>query len=134
MSYEIADHAADLRLMLRGASLEELFRSAVEGLFAVLEPFEPVGGEIVERVEGEAPDATLLLVEFLGDVLWIAHVRSFAATGVEFVRLDGERIECLLRGSTAAEFARDVKAVTYHEAEVRCDASGEWSTTIVLDI
>ena len=34
----------------------------------------------------------------------------------------------------AIAFGADVKAVTYHEAEIRQNANGEWSTVIVYDI
>jgi SHS2 domain-containing protein len=36
-------------------------------------------------------------------------------------------------GYSPVEFEQDVKAVTYHEADVRYE-NGMWSTTLVFDI
>jgi SHS2 domain-containing protein len=38
MKYEILPHTADLRIRAYGASLSELFRNALRGLGAVLQP------------------------------------------------------------------------------------------------
>src|SRR5512146_1824944 len=69
MPYEIIDHVADVRVRVTGTTLEEVFSSAVESLVAVLRP-EGRGEGRQHTIELDGADATLLLVDFLNDLLW----------------------------------------------------------------
>ena len=51
---------------------------------------------------------------------------------MNFDRLTETELAATIIG-TSARFEQDVKAVTYHEAEVRCE-NGVWSTMLVFDI
>jgi len=61
---------------------------------------------------------------------------ALASCGVPMVDAEiaaKQMIEADLTGFAPAEFDEDVKAVTYHEAEVR-HGNGLWSTMLVFDI
>ena len=133
MSYEIIPHTADVRLRVRAPSLEALFADAMRGMFAVMRAHP--GDARVERSVAvyEAADTTTLLVDFLNEVLHRAHVAHEMFTSAHFTGLDATSCEATLSGVASATFEEDVKAVTYHEAEVR-NVEGEWSTMIVFDI
>lgn len=132
--YELVNHIADVRLRVEAASVEELFRDAMRGLYAVMHA-QPEGGAPLTRriVVEESADRTALLVDFLNEVLQRAHVGRECFHDARFVRLDGENVEAELTGVAPAEFEEDVKAVTYHEADVRQE-NGAWTTMLVLDI
>lgn len=134
MAYSVEGHVADIRLRVSGGSLEELFADAVAGLFDILRAAPAEGARPVEReIVVDAADTTSLLIDFLGDVLARAHIAREAFESVRFQHLTATELKAVLTGYVPARFERDVKAVTYHEADVvRTD--GEWSTTIVLDI
>ncbi|MGE5443248.1 MAG: archease [Ignavibacteriales bacterium] len=53
---------------------------------------------------------------------------------VTFKTLSPHSLEAILRGFTASSFDEDIKAVTYHEAEVKETEDGKWETMIVFDI
>ncbi|HKS23031.1 MAG TPA: archease [Thermoanaerobaculia bacterium] len=129
--YEILQHTADVRLHVTASTLEELFADALRGLMEVM------GGAAAsdtrtEQVELESVDVTALLVDFLNEALVRAHVQRRSFTGASFATLTETHAAATLT-SVPAEFEEDVKAVTYHEAEVRRGENG-WTTMLVLDI
>lgn len=132
--YEFLEHTSDVRVRVSGATLEELFADAVRALFAALEAVGASDAQPVTwRVSVDSVDRTALLVDFLSDVLVQAHVRRVVFRDVRFVRLTETELEAELQGVAAAEFGEDVKAVTYHEADVRME-NGRWQTMLVFDL
>ncbi|MGZ5442887.1 MAG: archease [Thermoanaerobaculia bacterium] len=120
---------------MSAASLEELFRDAVRGMYAVMRGAPAPDARRVERlitVEDSA-DRTALLVDFLNEVLHRAHVAREMFDDVTFTRFEDVTLQATLTGVAPATFDEDVKAVTYHEADVR-ERENVWRTTLVLDI
>ena len=136
--YEILQHTADVRLRVTASSLEELFGDALRGLMDVMgarcAPL-PVGAHSVrpESIEIDSADMTALLVDFLNEALVRAVVSRRAFTGASFASLGETHLSATLASVPAASFDEEVKAVTYHEAEVRRSGEG-WTTMLVLDI
>ena len=133
--YQLAQHIADVRLLVSGASLEELFRDAVRGMYAVMRGTPAHDAGFVRRIitVDDSADRTTLLVDFLNEVLHRSHVAREMFDGVTFTRLEELSLEATLTGVAPAEFDEDVKAVTYHEADV-VEREGVWQTTLVFDI
>jgi SHS2 domain-containing protein len=133
--YELIPHTADVRLRVEAATREELFLDAMRGMFAVMHGRAGEGARAVGRRVAvvESADFTYLLVDFLNEVLQRAHVGREMFDEVRFVTLTDDSVEADLRGFASAEFDEDVKAVTYHEAEVRHE-NGLWSTMLVFDL
>jgi SHS2 domain-containing protein len=134
MEYEILPHTADLRIRASGASLPELFRHALRGMAAVLQPEALARPSEADRVVSlSAPDTTVLLVDFLSEALALAHIHHEVYVDAQFHELSAEALHASLRGVAVSEFAADVKAVTYHAAEVVRTGRG-YEITIVYDI
>ena len=130
---EIIEHTADIRLRITATSREDLFREAMRGTIALLQPQR--GERKVQRdVRIEASDLTALLVDFLNEALSNAHARREAYDDARISSLTDNRVEARLLGTEAIAFGADVKAVTYHEADIRRDAHGQWYTILVYDI
>ncbi|MFI5400358.1 MAG: archease [SAR324 cluster bacterium] len=134
MAYEFLEHTADVRMRVTGTSLERLFSDALAGLMDLLRPGSPTGPALRRPVSLSAGDATALLVDFLSDALLGALTRRERYDGLVVLELTEERIEAELVGAPVAGFADDVKAVTYHEAELRRRPDGLWETVIVFDV
>lgn len=130
--YEIVQHTADVRIQLVSPTAEDLFADAVRGLMSVMAPIGAGGGQEV-TIELDAPDRTALLVDFLNEVLLRCHVdrQSFEP---QAITIDGEKVTARLLAAAVTDFDEDVKAVTYHEAEVVQLSDDTWSTTLVLDL
>jgi len=135
MAYRILEHTADVRLLVEGRTLEELFQEALGGMMEVLKPEKKEGGaERLRRIEVEAASRTALLVDFLNEALWLAHTHREALADAAFGAISETRVEATLRGWPAEAFGEDIKAVTYHEAEIRQNAAGNLETKLVFDI
>src|SRR5688572_23739664 len=117
--FELIAHTADVRLRVTASSMEELFRDAMRGMYAVMRA-EP-GNKPVQRTIAvhDSADTTSLLVDFLNEVLHRAHVAREMFTDAAFSRFDATSLGATLTGVTPASFEEDVKTVTYHEAEIR---------------
>ena len=131
--FELIHHTADVRVRVTADSLEELFRDAVRGMYAVMRG-EGEGAPVVREIAvDESADTTSLLVDFLNEVLNRAHIGRELFDEVTFTRFEETSLTAQLRGTAPAEFEEDVKAVTYHEAEVRLE-NGTWTTMLVFDL
>jgi SHS2 domain-containing protein len=130
--FEIVQHTADVRLRVRAPSIEDLFRDAMRGMFAIMQA--RAGDEIVSRrIAFDSVDRTALLVDFLSEVLSRAHIDRALFDEVSFESLTATEIAAIVTGRAPARFEQDIKAVTYHEADVRL-VDGAWETMLVFDI
>jgi SHS2 domain-containing protein len=132
--HEVLQHTADIRIRVVAPTREELFREAVD---ALMEAMKPVAAARIARVARddiavESPDLTSLLVDFLGEVLLRCHTRRHSWSVVR-ISLTDQSADAELKGTPVEHFEEDVKAVTYHEADVRQTGDG-WTTTLVLDV
>lgn len=118
---------------MTSGSLEDLFRDAVHGLYAVMRGEH--ASETVTRVISvdESADTTALLVDFLNEVLNRAQIAGEMFSEIRFARFEPLSLTAELTGTAPAEFEEDVKAVTYHEADVRREGGG-WTTMLVFDL
>lgn len=136
-SFEIISHTADAEIAALGTTLEELFPAALEGMNEMLKPGfckDAEGGTIEKEVEISAADATLLLVDFLSEILTASHEEKAVFCRAEFKLLDETSLQAVLRGARTSAFGRDIKAVTYHKAEIRKNEKGNWETHVVFDV
>lgn len=135
MTFQVEPHTADVRLRISASSFPDLFREAVRGLYSVMAPGRTSFAEHESsRIEIDAIDRTALLVDFLNELLYRAHVSSSVAEQIDFIALEEDRLVADVDSRCVEGFDEDVKAVTYHEAQVVEDESGQYATTLVLDI
>ncbi|WP_165389830.1 archease [Cecembia calidifontis] len=136
-SLEYLSHTADVRMKIQESSEEELFRIGVEEIGRILkaEVFEnpPQANEMVE-ISLVSLDMTTLLVEFLNEVLLHSHTRKSVFFDVQFQHIGEKEVRAKILGKRVEAFDEDIKAVTYHEAQVEKNKSGMLETLIVLDI
>jgi SHS2 domain-containing protein len=135
MTYQILEHTADVRIFVQGDSLENLFSDAVYGMMEILKPQLDNQKQVIRRdIAVEAVDTTSLLIDFLNEVLLSVHIHKEMYNEVIFKTLSPCSLAGMLCGFTASSFDEDIKAVTYHEAEVKEAEDGKWETMIVFDI
>lgn len=134
--FTLVPHIADVRVLVRAATLESLFADAMLGMYAVMRDEETTSATSpVTRTIAvdDSADTTALLVDFLNEVLHRAHVARERFTRVAFTRFEERSLTAELTGIAPASFEEDVKAVTYHEADVRRDGD-DWTTMLVFDL
>lgn len=136
--YSFHGHTADVRLVAEGSTREELFLAALEGMNSLLRK----RGCAAERarcthesvISLDAPDATALLVDFLSEALSLSHQENVVFCQVDFSRLEETSLTAIMCGCPVDAFDEDIKAVTYHEANIVQNEDGAFQTTIIFDI
>ena len=133
--YEILEHKADLKIRAFGKTKEELFLNALSGMMESLEPEVKKPGEIRKReIKIKSPDFSALLVDFLSEVLYQSQVNKEIYNILKFKKFSGSELEAELLGQKVERFGEDIKAVTYHNLDVRQKKDKTWEATILFDI
>jgi SHS2 domain-containing protein len=135
MPYEILKHTADLRMRVCADTLESLFLDAVKGMMSIMKKdLESEARNPKRNLSISAGDKTALLVDFLNEILALAQTNKEVYPTVILKKLSETEIEAELTSVPVDGFDEDIKAVTYHEAEIRKNSAGNWETILVFDI
>jgi SHS2 domain-containing protein len=126
------DHTGELELELSAPSEEAIFADALEALRELLEESGDGGPTDRRRVSVSAPERTLLLVEWLGELIYRAETEGFVPRRVADLSLAPNRLDATVEGRRGRP-AHLVKAVTYHELRFDRDTDG-WRAHLVLDV
>ena len=150
--FEILEHTADVGIKAYGESLEELFQQASRGLAVIIGIWKPNSGlgqaglgrweQVV--IDLKARDLGALLVDWLGEIVYIADVDDVTLTRVEAEsvrRQDGSGEQIwratgrlwLEPGSGEEAEGTAVKAITYHRLKVAPTAVG-WTAEVYVDV
>jgi SHS2 domain-containing protein len=133
-AYEELAHTADLRLRAWGATWEKLFIHAAQGMVALMRYPADTGGAPVElEVEQTSLDLEATLVDWLGELLYLADEQHAQWTQFEIGQLAPGRIVSRIRGMTPAQPGRVIKAVTYHAVAIHPSVEG-WDVTLTFDV
>lgn len=133
----ILDHPADLGIEATGKTLREAFESAAKGLMSVIVDLVSVDARDSLPVELTARDIDQLLVRWLTEVLYVYDGQQFVPKEFDIHELSSQHLKATVRGEPiSAEKHRmrlDVKAITYHQLEVKEDNDGAL-VRVFLDI
>jgi len=135
MSYIILEHTADLKIKFKGATLAELFEEAGRAVMRIVNKsagHKPT--KVMREIEIMAQDSTALLIDWLNELLSLSHINKEVYTDIKIVKLDDNSLQAEIKGVRVERFNKDIKAATYHEAEVKKNEKGGWETIIVFDI
>lgn len=137
--FEILPHTADMRLRVSGNVLEDLFRNALRGVASYMKPEVLERGEKelreVREINVEAVDINSLLIEFLSEVIAESDIHNTVFPSVSFRKFGENFLEGTLAGMKVDGFEKDIKAVSYHEVDIKKNAAtGLYETVLVFDI
>lgn len=129
-------HTADIRMKLTADSVSELFHAALSGMNQLLDPGECDRNHkptIKNIIQIKSPNLTTLLVEFLNEVLALSYTYRALFCALHVARLVDDELVCFVTGVEVTGFDEEIKAVTYHEADVKKN-DDKFETIIVFDI
>jgi len=136
---ETFDHTADVGFRVRGADLDDLFRTAAEGLFDyVVSNRGEVRLDEIEKVSLREDSTVDLLAAWLSELIFRSetHHRLYAGFEVH-VGEDGLRLDATARGEAIDRdrhiLDHEVKAVTRHGLSLVREGDG-WVAEMILDI
>lgn len=130
--FEIVDHTADWALRVTAPDLRSLFLYAAQGMSSLLTG-ELVPDEVQRTIELEAHDAESLLVEWLGELAYLAEMEGLVMRDFDIETLSPMALRATVRGGRAAELDKHIKAVTYHNLAIEQTPTG-LQVTIVFDV
>jgi SHS2 domain-containing protein len=135
-SIRILSHTADIRLLIKSNSRHELFHAGILGLAKIIAPsVSKKNYTVSKKIRVESQDLTTLFIDMLNEVLSLSHVNKCVFDEIITLEIYDERVlEAELSGFMVKKFIKDVKAVTYHEAEIRQSGIGILQTVVILDI
>jgi len=137
--YEVISlaHTADIRLKIEAVTLDDLFRAGLVSMGNIMKENlcrEKGSFRISRNIEVSAPDTTVLFIDFLSEVLTISHAGKIIFCKLKIEHLDEWNIRAFVYGRKIDSFDEDIKAVTYHEAEVYRNKNNRWQTNLIFDI
>lgn len=136
--FEILEHTADVGIRAEGVDLPDVFEGATLGLLDIVGTWAP-GHAAAEQVELaiEADDVGALLVDWLGEVVYLGDSRDAVVTSLQMEQVTERRAAGRLgmapRDDAAYEGGTQVKAITYHRLAVEQTEAG-WSATVYVDV
>jgi SHS2 domain-containing protein len=131
VAFRWVDHTAELELEIEAPSEEAVFEEALAALAELAGDAD--GPSTTREVEVEAPDRALLLVEWLGELVYLSETEELVPERVASLELTGTRVRATIEGRRA-EPRHLVKAVTLHRLELLRDAKVGWRARVVLDV
>jgi SHS2 domain-containing protein len=137
--YELFDHTADVGVRVYAATMAGLVEPATGGLYEVI-------GELVAAVTGSGEQASfemagdeppVMLRDYLAEVLQLFETGKRMVTAVNVAEFSERRLAVAVEtrplDAERSEYAREVKAVTYHELRIRPLEDG-FEATYIVDI
>jgi SHS2 domain-containing protein len=135
--YETFEHTADLGIRVFGRTYEEVFANAAYALFDFLTNLDNVGESLSCKIQVEAVDPEELLVRWLSELLFLSESRGYLFKDFSFSHLDQTSLQAEAHGETfdpsRHKLKAEVKAVTYHQVEVK-EKDGRWEARVIFDI
>lgn len=132
--FEAVEHTADWALRVRGSDFARLLQNAAVGMATLLvETLQAVPRQEERTVQVEAFDRESMLVEWLGELAYLAEREGMVFPEIELEEAGPELVRAHLRGGRPPELLKHIKAVTYHNLEVVETAEG-LEATIVFDV
>lgn len=135
--FETFEHTADIGLVARGRTLQDLFVHAAQGLVDLMVDPRQLSETSSVEVTVSAPDREALLVSWLNELLYLLDTRRFVPLTYRVTYLDDTRITAELGGDTIDPSRHTVrhmvKAATYHGLRLQ-RTDDHWEARVVLDL
>ncbi len=135
--FEVLDHTADIGLIIHGEDLKALFENAGEGFFHLITDLRKVRRRIEREIEIGGESLERLMVDWLSELLYLHEVENLLFKGFKVESVGEDGLRAMAKGELFQEgvhvIKTEVKAVTYHQIEVRKE-NGRWRAQIIFDL
>lgn len=136
MKFEFLPHTADIRMKIVGETLPLLFKAGMRGMAQIQreDHCQTSKNDISNITTIEAADVTCLLIDFLSEVLSYSYTEKVVYCELALMEFSERLLIAQISGSKIEKLSEEIKAVTYHEAEIKRNKAGLWETIVVFDI
>lgn len=124
-------------MLIKAKTLQDLFSEGVKGMSNILKESlcnkpHKINKKII--IEVQASDNTNLLIDFLSNVLSNSFIEKAIYCHIKIIEFSEFKIKSELSGSNIDRFDEEIKAVTYHEANIIKNNKDLWETYVIFDI
>ena len=135
--FEILDHTADVGIMVYGEDLKSLFENAGEAFFHIITDLRKVRLRTQRKIEIGGESLERLMVDWLSELLYLHDVENLLFKGFKVESIGEGQLKARVKGEPFQEgihiIKTEVKAVTYHQIQVRKEDGG-WRAQIIFDL
>lgn len=137
MPYEIIDHTADTGIRVWAENPKRLFEEAAGALFDLIADTGRINETETRQIHTEGIDRTDLLINWLRQLLLLWTGDNCLVVSAQIIDLTETRLEARINvepfDPEKHEIYADIKAVTYHNAEVN-KTNGGWEAAVIFDV
>lgn len=135
--FRLLEHTADMGIAAEGENLAALFQQAALGLRQIMTDTVDIEPRQEVLIELQAQDREELLVNWLGELVFLLEDRQLLPAVFEIESATEERLRARIWGEpldpARHELEREVKAVTYHQIRVERTPAG-WRAQVFVDL
>lgn len=136
-SYTLFNHTADLGLIVKGESCEGLFKNAGLALMDLMILNKSHGPGVKMDVSINGSDLPDLMVKWLSELLYLFEGERLVINEIGINSISSRNIRADLKTEKfdlkCHEVLREIKAVTYHQIDVRAE-KGIWRARVIFDL
>lgn len=138
MRYRLTDHTADFGIQAFGRDLARLFENAAFALSDLITDTDRLAGAQTLCLTVSGVDQNDLLMNWLREVLYLWNGKGLLVKETR-IRQTGD-LEMAAHvihdpyDRNVHEIRNEIKAVTYHQLEVGCNADGGWYANFIVDV
>ena len=134
--FEQIDISGDVGLRITGATRDELFRNAAEGMCQLITDATMIEEKETKGIRISADSDESLLIRWLNELIFLFDTYSFIGKKYS-VTIQGNALIASVSGGTLSPEVHEtrllVKAATYHNVSVRQISTG-WEAVVIFDI
>jgi len=135
--FEILDHTADIGIIVHGKNLKALFENAGEAFFHLITDLRKVRRRTERQIDIGGESLDRLMVDWLSELLYLHDVENLLFKGFKVESVGEDGLRAVVKGEPFQEgvhvIKTGVKAVTYHQIEVRQE-NGRWRAQVIFDL
>ena len=135
--YKLIDHTADFGIQVFGSDSQELFTNAALALFDVITEMDVLKGRDFCNITASGEDWSDLMINWLREILYLWNGREMLVKSVQILSLSENKIFAKICFDAYMPdrhtINTEIKAVTYHQIQVKSSPSG-WEARVIFDI
>lgn len=132
MTHRLVEHVGEVEVVLEAATEAGLFAEALEAFRRLVGGGGARGEPVTHGIELTAGDGALLLVDWLGELVFLAETAAFVPLRVATLEVTDGRLRATVEGVRGRP-RHLVKAVTLNNLELDSEG-GIWHGRVVLDV
>jgi SHS2 domain-containing protein len=131
--FQEIEHTADWAFRAHGRDLAQLFANAARGMFELQAGAGSGETSVARGVAVSGVDRETLLVNWLNELLYLQETQHETYSRFEVLEISDMHLRALVHGRPSPAERKLIKAVTFHDLEVRRSEDG-WEAAIVVDV